>query len=166
MADWAQVALVIGPAAVTGLTGYFVARQSNHAAERRLKLQLDDVRGREERQRRREARSAPLLAFRAEAATAANLLDQVGSSLNRNRSDLVTFWTKKWDEWAASGGFGSARFQLSDPELINRAYQVHQAFTEAIANSRDTENWDKIASSAGHQVQELQELINKRLEEL
>lgn len=166
MADWAQVALVVGPAAVTGLTGYFIAHLQNRSAHKRLELQLNDARAREERERKREVRSAPLLAFREQVATFPTFLEQVAISFNRQRPDLVEYWIKRHDEWAASGSLGRAKFQLTDRQLWSKAEEVSQACRQAIEVSRDGEKMKEKLSSVYQQVAELQELINQRLETL
>lgn len=178
MADWAQVVLVVGPAAVTGLTGYFIAHQQNRSAHKRLELQLNDAREREERQRKRDVRSAPLLALRKEVATMAETLgsffsagDLSVTAIGKSSEHLNPVRQAIYEralEYCQNGTFDQAILQLTDADIVSKAREIHveyMALSYKVVPEPDSYN-DILAALPGIRAKiiQLQQLINQHLE--
>lgn len=183
MADLGQAATTLGAvvlgAAIGSISSWLVAREQGKALLKqaefqdnlaRNRQQLEDLKTstREQHQRRREVRSAPLLAFRAELAAMAQISEQLIHAVEQRARDggdkNVEFWRRKWDEDIASGGYNRARLQLADEEIVRKAHEVTAAYAKALADA----NTGKHANldDAARVVRETHELINQRLEAL
>ena len=184
METWAIVTLVLGTSALSSLLTFFVTKMQVSHSDKRLGNQLQSARETDSRQRKREVRSEPLLKLRTELANMACKYEKLVDTARKlsNSSDITYEETEKLLEEAigedtihmASGNLQQILNIQYDTEIITRVNNIRNTylllveyaleFKELRAEERkfSRELFQKIEAD----IPEVQELINKRLEEL
>ncbi len=184
METWAIVTLVLGSSAISSLLTFFITKMQVSHSDTRLAKQLERSREADDRQRRWEVRSEPLLKLRAELVIMATKQDKLVASAHKlhTRFGMTEEEAKKQLQenvddvniYLASGDFSQALFMQYDTELINKTEEI---ITDYRASYIDAMYYkDLKATELGVAMEvfernktriiEVQLLINKRLEEL
>ncbi len=184
METWAIVTLVLGSSAVSALLTFFITRMQVSHSDKRLEKELERAREADERRRRWEVRSKPLLKLRNELALMASKLkplvldtrgqhyrsditeDEKNKELERAAEDLKVY--------LANGDFLQALSLQYDTELLqmvdNIVSKYYLLFTYALhyesLRPDLREEFGKLSLEIDEKIPEVQELINKKLEEL
>ncbi len=179
---YGSVLLAVIPAVATGLFAWLIARSQYRAAIERLEKELAHEKDKDQRQRMREVRSTPLLAFRRELANMAQKyiariedLQTQYTSHPPVRIELVQDALKAanddWISYIASGNYQRAKFELDDQKIIDAAQDLWAQLSIAYFKISYVEIPDgqgvfnelrKIKKS----ITKIQRLINQRLQEL
>jgi len=184
METWAIVTLVLGSSAVSAILTFFVTKMQVSHSDTRIARQLESAKEADYRQRRREVRSEPLLKLRTELANMACKYEKLVDTARKlsNSSDMTSEETEKLLEEAidedtihmASGNLQQVLNIQYDTEIITRVNNIRNTylllveyaleFKELRAEERRffRELFQRIETG----IPEVQELINKRLEEL
>ena len=142
-----------------------------------MKKQLEQQSELDSCQWRRKVRGQPLLALRAELANMATKRDRLLAARDRAQAsarkqhiDMTEEAARElqeaendWDAYRVSGKFSQILF-LHDAELINKVEEIQRATWATWASILDAGK--KVRERNKARVIEVQELINKRLEEL
>jgi len=192
METWATVALVLGSNIIIGLSTFFATKIQVSHADRRFSIELQiaqqrelEARNKELRERRREVRSEPLLKLRTELARMAvkesqltgvayrqHMLKDVISpeELKRQLHEAI----KNRDDYLESGILQQVLNMQTDQELINRVEKIMEDYQSSYFTAEHYTQFGEKGREKGIEVFEtnkariieVQELINKRLEEL
>jgi hypothetical protein len=186
MATWAIVALVLGSNIIIALATFLTTKYQVSHSETRFEKELNRQREIESRQRRWEVRDAPLLKLRDELAVMAtknHRMVTTASMLHTNilsgaTDEQIKEWLdnsiKDWNKYVDSGAFEQVLFTVGDKEILDKVERVRLEYKRGyIKNihwkSLPVEELTKILDlpkELKEDVREVQELINKRLEEL
>jgi len=191
METWATVALVLGSNVIIALTTFFATKMQVSHSDRRFQIeqQLEQQRiiremNENNRQRRREIRSEPLLKLRDELARMATKQDRLVSWAHRQHTrfgiteeeakNQLQAAAEDWNTYIAGGDFTETLFLQYDTELVKRVDEILKDYRESYIDAIYYK--DLKATELGKAMEvfernktrtiEVQELINKRLEEL
>ncbi len=183
METWAILVLVIGLNIITVLSSYFLTKMQVRHSDKRVEKQLESAREEDYRQRRREVRGESLLKLRKELThMAVKRTNLVAAAHGQHpRTDATEEDTKRelqeaaddWNTYVASGDLLQTIFLQYDMELVNKvkgilkdyeksyisAIYYNQASEKALIESLEVFERNRT------KIIEVQELINKRLEE-
>jgi hypothetical protein len=171
------VALIVALSTLGG------ALLTNWWANKRFKQELERAREQDSKQRRREIRGEPLLKLRSELALMATKLDSIVSllqprvltageknkqeeTLKRNLSDF--------NDYVSSGDFQKTLFMQWDSEIINKVQAIEKDYLISYfiladhnySNAEEMKQAIRVSEINKNRIIEVQEIINKRLEEL
>jgi len=154
-------------------------------SEARFDKELGAQKEREERQRRIEVRSEPLLKFRAELArmgvkfeamlrTAAVRSDAESGLMTELATQKLREAQQAYDDYLTSGDLEYALLMLDDKEITERADDIHNLFVEAYlkiirvrgGGKQAEDEMFTLARQAIAKIQELQSLVNEKLDGL
>ena len=203
--DWTTVGSVLGSnffvAVVSLMTARWQINNNKHQLDRQLKTEreqldkrLESERERDQRERRRQIRSEPLLKFRAELSrlvarqasveAPAQLLAEMRKIKDMGETELEKARTRldkavyDLNAYLESHDFSQAQFALDDVKLVNKATEIIGDYMLACfvlsnlqmferANSQDAiREARSVSGKNAKRVAELQGLINQKLEEL
>ena len=134
MEDWVIVALVLGSNAIMGAVNWFTTRMQIKNSENQLEKRVQAEREADQRNRRWDVRSQPLLRLRAEIASmavklqtsvdlATQVIDGVTQSPDKARKDLEKS-VKEWDAYIKSGEFYRVLHMQYDHDLKGEAHRI------------------------------------------
>jgi len=184
METWAIVALVLGSNIIIALSTFFATKMQVSHSDKRFEREFEKEIVTYQRERRREVRSEPLLKLRTELASMAckyeNLVDTARRL--RTRSDITDEEAVKLAEEAVNEGTtykanGNLQQILNiqyDTELITLVNNIRNDYLLLCEYARDYKSLRKellrefreISLEIETSIPKIQELINKRLEEL
>jgi len=188
MEDWVIVALVLGSNAIMGGVNYLMMKKYQKHSEDQLEKRIQAQREADQRNRRWDVRSRPLLELRAEVARMAEKLEKIvgfttkvpvidGVPLvsDENYRDGIKA-VEDWNAYMDSGEFYRVEHMQYDHELAREAHKIlHEyrlAYEGIIAfwNGKSTEEEINKAEAAikgnATRISTLQSRINGMLEEL
>jgi len=178
METWAIVTLVLGTSALSSLLTFFITKMQVRHSDKRLEKELERAREADERQRRWEVRSKPLLKLRDELALMATKLQKLIIN-NMNQSVIINEKETQqvfedWNNYMTSGEFLPTLYLQYDEELkkqfegIEGDYLLLFEYALGYKNLKREElsTFREISQSIKNKILDAQELINKRLEEL
>jgi len=144
-----------------------------------MKKQLEQRNKIDSRQRKREVRSEPLLKLGAELAVMAAKLERLGAAVYKlhGKSDITVEEAKErlkeaqtdWNTHVASGDLSQTLFLQYDAELVNKTKEILADFfvnAHRLLDVKRLEEAKEVLERNRTRIIEVQELINKRLEEL
>lgn len=179
METWAIVTLVLGSSAVSALLTFLITKMQVSHSDKRLEMELERVREVDERRRRREVRGEPLLKLRAELARMATklyrLVDATRSTIvDAARSEELQETVDGWRNYERSEDFLRTLFLQYDAELRERVERIESEYLLLGEYALDYKNlrpeqlkeFRELSLKIKTGIIEVQELINKRLEEL
>jgi len=192
METWATVALVLGSNIVIALATFFTTRyQVRHSdwrfqVEQSLSQQRElEGRQRELRERRREIRGEPLLKLRTELARMANKQDKLVAAASRQHTNIVGVTSEEakrelqvavedWNAYMTSGDFAQTLLIQYDTDLVSQVEEIRKDYQTSYFYHLYYQQMDaeklleamKVSERNRTKIVEVQELINKRLEEL
>ena len=193
METWAIVTLVLGTSAISSLLTFFITKMQVSHSDARLAKQLERAREADYQQRQREIRSEPLFKLRTELANMACKYEKLVDTARKlsNSSDITYEKTEKLLEEAidedtihmASGNLQQILNIQYDTEIITRVNSIRDTYLLLVEYAPDYENLEtmgindflrtkglkdfrEISGNVKNKILEVQELINKRLEEL
>ncbi len=185
METWAIVTLVLGASAISSLLTFFITKMQVSHSDRRFEKGLERAKETDYQQRRREIGSKPLLKLRDElacatvkesevtgAAYAQHLLKDVKpeEELNTRLERAI----RDRNEYLESGILRQILYTQTDQELINRVNEIIEDYQSSHFTAehyvqfveKDREEGKAVFKRNEARIIEVQELINKRLEEL
>ena len=185
METWAIVTLVLGTSALSSLLTFFITKMQVSHSDKRLEMEIERAREADERRRRWEVRSEPLLRLRDELALMAvkeskvtgaaygqHLLKDVKpkEELDRRLQEA----TKNRNDYLESGILQQVINMQIDEELINRVEKIMQEYQSShftaehytLFGKKDREKGIEVFKQNKARIIEVQDLINKLLEEL
>ena len=183
METWAIVTLVLGSSAVSALLTFFITRMQVSHSDKRLEKELERAREADERQWRRKVRGEPLLKLRDALAVMATRLHILvtNTQLPRNQSDIEEVENKEsqraledWRDYMTRGEFLPTLYSQYDTELIHLVEPIENGYLLLFEYALNWKNliegerksFREISLNTKNEIPEVQELINKRLEEL
>jgi len=167
-----------------GLFSYLGIKKQIGHSDKRLEKELARAREENQQKRRWEVRGQPLLELRAELARMGNKQDKLVSAAHRQlvviggteeeRKKELQGAVDDWNDYMASGDYGQTLFMQYDIELINKAVEILKDYQESYfsavyykqASAEELKKSMKVFERNKVRIIEVQELINKRLEEL
>ena len=184
METWAIVTLVLGSSAISAGLTFFITKMQVRHSDMRLEKELERQREADSRQWRRNVRSEPLLKLRAELAIMAQKLEMlvIDTRSQHYRSNITEEEKNKELERAAkdlevhlaNGDFLQALNLQYDAELLQLVDHIIESypllFTYALhyksLRPDLLEVFNKRSQEIKTKIPEVQELINRKLEEL
>jgi hypothetical protein len=191
METWATVALVLGSNIIFALASFFATRMQVSHSDRRFQIeqQLEQQRivremNENNRQRRREVRSEPLLKVRDELARMANKQDKLVAAASRQHTRIggtdeeakreLQEAAEDWNAYVRSGDFAQTLLIQYDTDLVNKVEEIRKDYQKSYFYHLHLQQIDieklseamEIFEKNRNKIVEVQELINKRLEEL
>jgi len=184
METWAIVTLVLGTSAISSLLTFVITKMQVSHSDRRFEKEHERAIVMYQRNRRREVRSEPLLKLRDELARMAVKQDRVVRSAHKlhTRFGMTEEEAKEElqrnieevNKYIESGEFYQTLFMQYDKELIDKVEEIirdyRASFFDAI-NFKELKHTEigkamEVFERNKDKIIEVQELINKRLEEL
>lgn len=184
MEIWDVVTLVLGSNIVIVLSTYFTAKyqliQSNKRFEKEQQIAIE----KEQKQRRREVRSEPLLKLRGALSQMTTRLHKLvtDTQFSHNQSDISENIENKeshkalddYKDYMTSVDFLPTLYLQYDKELINLLDHIESSYLLLFEYALDYRNlrpelqhdFREMSLKIKNEIAEVQELINKRLEEL
>lgn len=172
-------------ALATFFTTYLTTKMQIKNSDNRFKIELGRDIDVEKRKRKWEIRSEPLFELRNELAIMAVKLDNLVADAQRTHTNLLggtkeeidNQLKKSIDEWNSyreNGGIAKILFLQCDKELVNRVQEITKTYQEAYftnvyfkdSNAEDMKKAFNIYEINKTKIIEVQELINKKLEEV
>jgi len=180
METWAIVTLVLGSSAVSALLTFFITKMQVSHSDKRLEMELERAKETDERRRRWEVRSEPLLKLRDELARMATELQTLvtNTQLPRNQSAITEEERQRalndWRDYVTSGQFLPTLYVQYDEELLKLVEEIEGGYMLLFEYALDYKNLRKgelktfreISQNMKNKIPKIQELINIRLEEL
>ena len=184
METWAIVTLVLGTSAISALLTFFITKMQVSHSDKRLETELERTREADERQRRWEVRSKPLLKLRDELAIMATKLEKLakrGKSFTPIKTGEQEEEAQKqalndWDDYVKGEHLEKVLYSQFDIEILNRVREIPNEYldiystTVTFKEGLSAREFGEAAGAAEEKlrpkVAEVQELISKRLEEL
>jgi hypothetical protein len=184
MEIWDVVTLVLGSNAVIALSSFFLTKYQISQSYKRFEKELQIANEKEQRQRRREVRSEPLLKLRETLALMATKLQILvtNTQLSSNQSPTTEEAEKKksqqaldnWRDYVTSGDFLPTLNLQYDTEITHLIEPIENGYLLLFEYALDWKNlregeqkaFRDISLNTNKMIPEVQELINKRLEEL
>jgi len=184
METWAIVTLVLGTGAVSALLTFFITKMQVRHSDRRFERELNRQREVESHQRRWAVRDAPLLKLREELARMATKQDRVVASAHKlhtrfgmTKEEAEEELQKNTDDvnaYLASGDFQQTLYMQYDKELIDKVDEIIRDYRGSYIDAiyyKDLKATElgkamEVFERNKARIIEVQELINKRLEEL
>ncbi len=178
--------ITIAVAIIVALSTLGATFLQNRHSSKRFEKELERAKETDYRQRRWKVRSEPLLKLRAELALMAAKEDKLVATITeRIRLDVTVAEADKASQetlddlkfYLASGDFRQTLFMQDDAELVNKAEEILRDYDESYADlyfecnmgdlgAKELEKSRKVLERNQTRIIEVQELINKRLEEL
>jgi hypothetical protein len=184
MPTWAIVTLVLGTSAISSVLTFLITKMQVRHSDKRFEKELQRQRDAESQQRKWEVRSAPLLKLREELAymaamqnevvdAAHSAYEEVGATTKQTK-DRLDKALSRWDTYMASKNPLQSWYIQYDVELFNKVSEITTDYRRAYENVwksgelkvAELEEATRDSNKIWLKVIELQELINKRLEEL
>jgi len=180
METWAIVTLVLGTSAISALLTFFITKMQVRHSDTRLEKELERDRDADYHQRRWEVRGKPLLKLRDALAIMTTRLHTLvtNTQLPPNQS-LITEKEQQraledWRDYMTSGEFLLTLYLQYDEELKKRVEEIEGDYLLLFEYALDYKNlkteelkaFREISRNIKNKIPEVQELINKRLEEL
>jgi len=171
-------------AAIVAFASIFSTFMSNRQHGKRFKEELERVRETDYHQRRREVRGEPLLKLRAELARMVSKQNRLVDAAHKQHTRsgftdeevqvLLREAIDDWNNYVRGGEWLQTLFTLDDAELIDRLGSILKDYTDSYVSAMyfkelsATEIGKAMEVFERNKVRiiEVQELINKRLEEL
>ncbi len=185
METWAIVTLVLGTSAISSLLTFLITKMQVSHSDKRLEKQLESAKEADYRQRRREIRGEPLLKLRAELARMANKQDKLIAAASRQHTRIgggtdeeakreLQGAADDWNAYLASGDFAQTLLIQYDKDLVNQVEEIRKDYQKSYFYHLYYQQMDaeklteamKVFEMNRNKIVEVQELINKRLEEL
>jgi hypothetical protein len=184
MEVWDVVALVLGSNLLIALATYFTTRMQLTNASKQFKIELGRAIDVENRKRKWEVRSTPLLKLRAELADVATKLDTLVADARRininfggtkeEAEEKLEKSRKEYNEYVEKGTLGMTLFEQFDTDLVIRVEEIQTNYRQAFHEHTNYKMMDaesmkhafKVHDENKRKIIEVQELINKKLEEL
>jgi hypothetical protein len=184
METWAIVTLVLGSSLISALLTFFITKVQVRHSDRRFERELERAREAESRQRRWVVRSEPLLKLRNELAHMATKQDEVVAAAHRlhtrlgiTEEEAKKELQEKVDDiniYLASGQFMQTVLMQYDKELVDEVDKIikdyRSSYIDAIyykeLKAAELGKAMEVLGRNKTRIIEVQELINKRLEEL
>jgi len=179
METWAIVTLVLGSSAVSALLTFFITKMQVSHSDKRLEMELERAREADERRRRWEVRSVPLLKLRHELAQMATKQNKVvvaaheiQDSNGLARKQAEENLQKAQDDWIThtrNGDLLRSLFTQYDTELCQKVLKVsvdYETSYNTIMHVEDIQEASALSEEIWPEVTEVQGLINRKLEEL
>lgn len=185
METWAIVTLVVGTSAISALLTFFITKMQVGHSDKRLEKQLERDREIDSRQWQRKIRSEPLLKLRDELATMATKLEKLakqGKSFTvpaktaEQEKEALDKDVKDWDNYVAEDYLEKVLYGQFDAEIVNRVREIRNEYLDTYdkvvtyKKELSATEFGKAARAAEEKIRpkvaKVQELINKRLEEL
>jgi hypothetical protein len=184
METWAIVTLVLGTNAVSALVTFFITKMQVRHSDRRFEEELHKEIVMHRRQRQWVIRSEPLLNLRDELAVMATKQDKLTAAAHRQliRVGITEEEAKRelqeavdgWNAYVRSGNFAQTLFLQYDAELRKRAEEILRDYQKSYIDAMYYKDLkaEELKKAMGvfernkTRIIEVQELINKRLEEL
>lgn len=184
METWAIITLVLGTSALSALLTFFVTKMQVSHSDKRLEKELERAREAGYRQRRWEVRSEPLLKLRRELVIMATKQDKAVSAAHKlhTRFGMTEEEAKKELQKSAddvntyieSGNFTQTLFMQYDKELVGKVEEIIRDYRTSFIFAIDYKSLKakelgeamEVFERNKNRIVEIQELINKRLEEL
>ncbi len=182
------ITLVLGSnfiiAVATFLTTFLTTKMQIKNAAKQFDKEFEKAIVTYQRERRREVRSEPLLKLRNELALMAVKLDNLVASAQRTHTRMggtdeeaqkeLQEAANDWNSYLKNGGLTQTLFMQYDPELVNRVEEIRKDYQQSYfyhihferADSKNLLEAMKVFERNKARIIEVQELINKRLEEL
>ncbi len=184
METWAIVTLVLGTSAVSALLTFFITKMQVRHSDGRFERELERAREADSRHRRWKVRNEPLLKLRSEVAIMAAKQDKLVAFTLRYRDHarigIPEEVAKKEaqeaydasNKYLASGDFVQVLFTQYDTQLANKAREILVNYRNSLISAVDYTSQEPLTESLNlwernkAKIIKVQELINKRLEEL
>lgn len=184
MEQWSSAISGFVGVIVGSLFSLLLTRMQLKNADKRFERELDKAKEDTQRQRRWEVRSVPLLGLRDELAVMATKLEKLAKQGNTFTVPKTTEQTreslnqavKDWETYVAGDRLEIVLYSQFDEEILNRVREIR---VEYLVTYNEVVTWGKELSAREFgeaaraaeeklrpKVVEVQELINKRLEEL
>ena len=156
MEAWVTVAVAL----IVALSTLGATFLQNRHSTKRFEKELERAREADYRERKREVRGEPLIRLRDELARMAAKQNKVASDAFGDSAEQLEKAINDWNNYLASGNLLQTLFLQYDVELFNKVNEIQKKYIAYYKNTeRPSEKiWPKVI--------EVQELINKRLEEL
>lgn len=183
METWAIVTLVLGSSALSAALTFFITKMQVSHSDKRLEKELARQREVENTQRRWEVRGKPLLQLREELAHMASKLDRLVKAAYHSHG-IATVQAKEefeqakdgWERYLSSEDLSQALFILGAQEIVDLVKKARNEYLdsyEELTFHREELTAVEIGQYARapeekirSEIIDIQELINKRLEEL
>ena len=185
METWAIVTLVLGTSAVSSLLTFFITKMQVRHSDRRFERELERAREADYHQRRWEVRGEPLLKLRIELARMANKQDNLVAAASRQHTRIgggtgeeaereLQDAADDWNAYLASGDFAQTLLIQYDTDPVNQVEEIRKDYQKSYFYHLYYQQMDeeklleamKVFEKNRTKIVEVQELINKRLEEL
>jgi hypothetical protein len=185
METWAIVTLVLGSSAISALLTFFITKMQVSHSDKRFEKEHERTITLYQRERQREVRSEPLLKLRNELAVMATKLEKLakqGKSFtvpNKTREqekEALDKAEKDWNNYMAEDYLEKVLYSQFDAEIVNRVREIRNKYLDTYdavvtyEKELSATEFGKAARAAEEEIRpkvaEVQELINKRLEEL
>jgi len=183
METWAIVTLVLGASAISALLTFFITKMQVSHSDKRLEKELERARETDYHQRRREVRNEPLLQLRTELAIMATKLEKLAKrgktfspiKTREQEEEVLKQAVNDWNNYLEGGYLEKVLYSQFDAEIVNRVRDIRNDYlnTYSVVTFKEglsAVEFGKAASAAEEKIRpmvgEVQELINKRLEEL
>jgi len=183
METWAIVTLVLGTSAISALLTFFITKMQVRHSDKRLEKELERAREVDYRKRRWEVRGEPLLKLRADLARMATKMNMlvIVTRNPHNRSDITGEENKElqwavddWKNYGTSEDFLQTLNLQYDVELSKLVEQIRSDYLLLFEYAQDykllraeqREEFRELSLKMETRLPKVQELINKRLEEL
>lgn len=168
-------------AAVTGFFTWLATKTQMKHAERRFNKELERERERENRLRRQQVRSEPLLRFRDQLASLAAYMDlhvraiqvkQLLGTRSETTDKFIQQATNEGNFYVEVKNFQHALFRLDDTEVRKKAQEALDKYEKAHEAGwtklppEEFAKKTKLLHEAQEAIREAQSLVNQRLEEL
>jgi hypothetical protein len=184
METWAIITLVLGSNAISIIGTFLVTKMQVAHSDKRLDREIQRVVEADYRNRRREVRSEPLIKLRIELAHMANKQDKLVAAASRQHTRFggTDEDTRKelqeavddWNNYLAIGDFAQTLYIQYDTDLVKKAEDIRRDYQKSFFYHLHFQDIDgeqlleamKIFEENRNRIIEVQDLINKRLEEL
>ena len=184
METWAIVTLVLGASAISALLTFFITKMQVRHSDRRFEKELERTREEAKQKRRWEVRSEPLLKLRDELASmackyeklvdAAKKLSRSPNITHEEEEKILAEVIEEDTIYMASGNLQQILNIQYDTEIITQVNSIRNTYLllmeYALKYHSLRENQLKVFRDTSLTIEtripEIQDLINKRLEEL
>jgi len=185
METWAIITLVLGSSAISAFLTFFITKMQVSHSNRRFEKELEQIREENRRKRRWEVRGEPLLKLRAALAlmaTKLQILVTTTTQLQHNRSDSTEEEVNKepqravdaYTEYMTSGDFLSPLYIQYDEELLELVKEIENGYLLSFdyalqfkqLKPEENREFRHTLQNTKDKIPKVQEVINKRLEEL
>ena len=185
METWATVALVLGSNIIVALSTFSITKMQVRSSDRHFEKELARQREVDERQRRWEVRGEPLLKLRHELANMATKQDKLVAAASRQHTRIgggtdeearreLQVAMDDWNAYVTSGDFAQTLLIQYDTDLVKQVEEIRRDYQKSYFYHLYYQQMDEeklleammVFEKNRTKIVEVQELINKRLEEL